>query len=576
MKHKLKLCGACLLLTVLFASAMTNPFASQRVAASRPGVKFGNLQVHGSITDPNSHAHLECDEGSPFCAEVSDSIGYNGGYTGHDEPSLLFYSNSPGAGNSSRYLLRLPKESKTLPKQDGTGGTWNFQLHPAFWFGMALCDNQSAPEFTHAPCVPDSDTNIFDGSNPSAANYIGKHPGTAFLELQFYPPGWVPWFDAISCDPTKWCAAMAIFSLNNNYNTGIPNNEDCLDTVGIEPANFAFVTLNGEPHGPPGPLDQTVATFTPNPTTDLFMNAGDLLKVVIRDEKAGLQTIIIDKTTGQQGSMTASVANGFAQINFEPNAAHCSQTPYAFHPMYATSSEHTRVPWAAHSYNVAFSDEIGHFEYCSRINATTGQCKSSVNDPGGPDEDDFGCFPPSASYLVQIGGCIATDNDFDGVSYQKVWPGTLEDAKQDANLHPQAIQFSSPRFKSRPVPGAGLADVGDNYLKEYSRVAFEADLPRIQAADFGGNCNRTTGANCQNPPPGANFYPIYTTQVKNGRCMWQLGGTNIPNTTQTFGGNSTAEYGPLLNSVYPGAGFTPVFRFNNFRQVLVNNPCPNP
>src|SRR2546430_4077267 len=27
------------------------------------------------------------------------SIGYNGSYTGHDEPSLLFYSNVPGSGN---------------------------------------------------------------------------------------------------------------------------------------------------------------------------------------------------------------------------------------------------------------------------------------------------------------------------------------------------------------------------------------------------------------------------------------------------------------------------------------------
>ena len=78
---------------------------------------------------------------------------------------------------------------------------------------MALCDNQSAPEFTHAPCAPDSDANIFDGTNPRRPDYIGKHPGTAFLELQFYPPGWVPWPPGVSCDATKWCAAMAIFSL---------------------------------------------------------------------------------------------------------------------------------------------------------------------------------------------------------------------------------------------------------------------------------------------------------------------------------------------------------------------------
>jgi hypothetical protein len=37
--------------------------------------------------------------------------------------------------------------------------------------------------------------------------------------------------------------------------------------------------------------------------------------------------------------MVASPANGFAQINYEPAAAKCSQSPYAFRPMYASSSE---------------------------------------------------------------------------------------------------------------------------------------------------------------------------------------------------------------------------------------------
>jgi hypothetical protein len=37
---------------------------------------------------------------------------------------------------------------------------------------MALCDNQSAPEYTHAPCTPDSDSNIFDGTTPAGADYI--------------------------------------------------------------------------------------------------------------------------------------------------------------------------------------------------------------------------------------------------------------------------------------------------------------------------------------------------------------------------------------------------------------------
>ena len=154
------------------------------------------------------------------------------------------------------YQMTVPAESRVMPNQAGTGGTWNFQLHPAFWFGMALCDNQSAPEFTHAPCVPDSDTNIADGSDPNAADYIGKHTGTAFLELQFYPPGWAPWPPGVSCDAHKWCAAMAIFSLSNDYNNNVPNNSDCLGTVGIEPVNFAFITLSGTPHAPPSPLER--------------------------------------------------------------------------------------------------------------------------------------------------------------------------------------------------------------------------------------------------------------------------------------------------------------------------------
>ena len=56
-------------------------------------------------------------------------------------------------GTRAMYQMTVPEESRVMPNQAGTGGTWNFQLHPAFWFGMALCDNQSAPEYTHAPCV---------------------------------------------------------------------------------------------------------------------------------------------------------------------------------------------------------------------------------------------------------------------------------------------------------------------------------------------------------------------------------------------------------------------------------------
>jgi hypothetical protein len=236
--------------------------------------------------------------------------------------------------------------------------------------------------------------------------------------------------------------------------------------------------------------------------------------------------------------------------------------------MYSTSSEHTRVPWAAHSYNVAFSDEIGHFEYCNAVSAEGGDCTS--NSEPALDGDDTGCFSAAVSLLVPIGGCIATDNDFDGVSYQPVWPGADPNRGQDRKYHPSSILFTSPLF------GAS---------QNYSRVAFEADLPRIEAADFGGICNRFTGANCVNPPPGANFYPIYTTgdpkksdsaskQLTAGSCVWQLGGVNLKGTTNTFGGNSAAEFGPLLFTFYPNPNPALRLRTNNFRNVLDSNPCP--
>jgi hypothetical protein len=91
-----------------------------------------------------------------------------------------------------------------------------------------------------------------------------------------------------------------------------------------------------------------------------------LLIVTVRDTEDGLLTMVQDLTTGQTGFMTASVANGFAQIAFDPEAKTCTSRPYAYHPMYATSNEHTRVPWAAHSFNGAFSDEIGHYNYCDK------------------------------------------------------------------------------------------------------------------------------------------------------------------------------------------------------------------
>ena len=101
----------------------------------------------------------------------------------------------------------------------GPARTWNFQLRPTFWFGLTLCDTESAPEYTKT-CTPDSDANDLVGTDPSTPDYIGKHPGNAYMELQFYGPGYVPQFEGFGCTATQYCAAMTIDSLTQDQNTG--------------------------------------------------------------------------------------------------------------------------------------------------------------------------------------------------------------------------------------------------------------------------------------------------------------------------------------------------------------------
>ena len=217
----------------------------------------------------------------------------------------------------------LPKDPATFPtdaNSAGTGGptVWNFQLHPAFWMGMAICDSQSFPLYTHR-CTPDSDSNIFDDPNPKSKKYMGHHPGTAFLELQFYPPGWVNGYSQ-----TQYAVAMNIDSYNLKPlgPTGpILNNAACLNSIGVETVNFALLTLDGKSQAPGDPQNGDPAKNAVIPGETLLMNPGDRLIVSIQDTPAGLRTTVRDATTGQTGWMTASVANGFGSASRAASSA---------------------------------------------------------------------------------------------------------------------------------------------------------------------------------------------------------------------------------------------------------------
>jgi len=534
------------------------------VAAAQPGVP----------PPPRGKANFGstlpvCVSAVSLCADPYDSP--DGTYVGHDEPSEEFKSAVPGTGNDITYTMTLPTEPKKLPSNNGPqGATWNFQLRPTFWFGLTLCDTESAPEFTKV-CQPDSDANDLVGAVPAAPDYIGKHPGNAFMELQFYGPGYVPQFEGFGCTATQYCAAMTIDSRTVDQNTGVENTADCNRYIlgGPEPINWAYVTTSGVSQAPANPLftgtgaAPNLTAVSPDPGQDLMMNPGDRILIHMHDTPAGFRTDLTDLTTGRSGSMTASTDNGFGHILYTPGTGPCQMEPYAFHPEYSTANPRGNT-WSAHTYNVAMSDEIGHFENCRKLDATNTNCvKPGDQDKGALDEDDDNdfCVPAADSTLVKINGCFSDDEDFDGQSYLPDWPGTLPDARKDAKLHPSPVLFTS-----------ALA----NGTTPFETVAFETDLPRIEAADAQDSppfCDRITGADCVNPPSGAAFYPFFTTGVHDGGCVFQQGGNFIPGTVNHFGGSSTTAFGPLLRTLYPGTGNTPIFRFNNFNSGDMLNPC---
>ncbi len=467
------------LIAMVALAAIASPMAISAIGAHAAHSTAPSFATTGNL-DCNGYSSIQ----KPLKSyqPCTDLKGYDGGrgsdnghYIGHDEPSVQFTSSTGGSGNNTQWEITLPKE-RALP------ATKTFENQIAFWFSMALCDPNSYPQNS---CTPDSDKNTGNGHATDA--------GSAFLEMQFYPPGFSPFITQISCDRTHWCASLHINSAECTFNF-VFCNPNC-----TEPTNFAFIQMDGIPTGPPGPASATNATFTPNGQT-LLMNQGDKLKLTIKDTSAGLINRIDDQTTGQSGFMVASAANGFQSLNVNT----CAPTNFSFHPEYATAKFGNFVPWAALQANVGFASEIGHF--------TPG-----VNGDG--DADDAPCFSgptlPGCLNLAQGG-----DIDFDGSSYVADWPdGTKNNAT--------SLQISS-------VTGNGFGPLSaprgsTNYNSAYPAFQFETDVLASEST-----CT-PTGAGCTVPPPGAAFYPFYAQSGSGATCNFTFGNDIRGATVNDFG-----------------------------------------
>jgi hypothetical protein len=507
----------------------------------------------------------------------------NNHYVGHDEPSVKFISGVKGSGNTMTYNMRLPKDPVAKPTASGSVVDYE-ELSVAPWFGLPICDPKSYPQ---NPCTPDSDSNTGSISNPADA-------GSAFMELQFYPPGWTPFIDSGSCSASQYCAALNIDSLECTFGFATCNNS-C-----IEPVNFSFLQTNGVPPGSPAPQNPSLGTFLGNGNT-LRMNPGDTLKVSITDPAGGLTATVKDLTTGKTGFIQASAKNGFANTNI----SNCSGTKFTFHAEYSTAKQANQVPWAALEGGVLMQQEIGHFEPCNAVknkegfsasfsngsysdpnifetcsgglesptatgegpcNFSTGACQHAMtqgtNGPVACPSNNFtsgqhcefsdGFCAPTGSRSVTIGGKAAKESfrlagcfqnqtqngdvDFDGTPYHADWPNGSKN-------FPQSFEYVG------PFTTGGAS---------YASVQYETDSPASERL-----CNTTTGAGCHAFPTGAKFYPFWSINSKqvfkgfsSGVCIWNFGNDIAGITKNDFG--KAKQYGSPNVARFAGTSISKV------------------
>src|ERR1700722_6554175 len=326
----------------------TTPPPSPTASGTVPPNPINELDCNGwsaAYKSVRQHAGDLCTDPIKVVNGSANHFSDNGWYVGHDEPSVKFISSAPRSGNTMTHVVRVPVDPKHRPIVS-LSVTHYGELSVAPWFGLPMCDPNSYPQ---NPCTPDSDSNSGLISDPNAA-------GSAFMELQLYPPGFAPFTDNESCTRGQWCAALTIDSLEAQFNFAN------LNAACEEPVNFAFLQRNGVPAGPPGPQLADLATNTPSGQT-LKMNPGDVLRVSITDPAAGFTTRVTDLTTGQSGFMVASAQNGFMDTDFQT----CAGTPHTFHAEYSTASQQNQVPWASLEGGVIMQQEIGHFEVCNSV-----------------------------------------------------------------------------------------------------------------------------------------------------------------------------------------------------------------
>ncbi|HEY3733062.1 MAG TPA: hypothetical protein VGL63_04025, partial [Streptosporangiaceae bacterium] len=181
----LLIAAAALATTSLVASGTARAQGAAKPAAGVVPRATGEIDCNGlSPVQRPVKAGIMCeDPRGPDAGRFTE----NGHYIGHDEPSVRLISDQPGSGSNVTVNERLPVDPGALPtvKHPGQDVTHWFELSIAPWISIDVCDPHSTPLL---PCKPRSDGNAPHGKYPGG--------GAAFVELQFYPPGFAPFSDS--------------------------------------------------------------------------------------------------------------------------------------------------------------------------------------------------------------------------------------------------------------------------------------------------------------------------------------------------------------------------------------------
>ena len=558
------------------AQAATTAKVSANVSTSVNAAPRGELDCNGFSPVQKPLREFNCTDIRGTSQANANTWGGrfydNNHYIGHDEPDATFNSSTPGSGGNVTWTLTLGKNPQAAPTDvhPGHDVTDWFELSPAPWFSMALCDPNSFPQTS---CAPNSDSNAPTCDGPDCTTGLGG--GSAFMEMQFYPPGNPPFIDSQSCDDTHWCAALTIDSLECTA-AFASCNTNC-----EEPLNFGFIQRNGAPTGPPAPGEQTDASETPNSET-LLMNPGDKVSFHMFDAPArgggdAFEVVMDDLTTHQTGFMQASAANGFSTTSM----ANCSETPFNFQPEFNTAKAGNINSWGADQVDICTEFETGHWEPCTSLSdqVTPNPLDATDTSPmyntcASPYESAPGIHRTTAEVGNAV--CFAAGDthqgyDGPGTSTQPdEMTGCQDDLFQNGDLDFLGPPYYRGSWPTGPTPtnrdpSSFFESFPTSNGQQYSQFFFQTDIALSEYECGGGNYANasSTAAGCTVPPAGpGNFYPYWTQVTGQGSCSLEFGNVSHGSGLTTFGQDK--QYGTDQFAT---------FGYPQFIGQTYNNPC---